>query len=132
MESTPPDQKKMITEPLLGTTKGGFRTLPFIIANEAFEKVASYGLVLNMIVYLRREYGMETTAGTNVLFLWSAATNFMPIIGAFIADSYVGRYRMIGFGSIISLLMEWIADSCSVPSKGQTGSISWSRPNFNS
>ncbi|KAJ7965960.1 protein NRT1/ PTR FAMILY 1.2 [Quillaja saponaria] len=67
----------MIKEPLLNnnTAKGGFRTLPFIIVNEAFEKLASYGLTPNMILYLTEEY-----------------------------DSYVGRYWMIGFGSIASLL----------------------------
>ncbi|GMY38364.1 protein NRT1/ PTR FAMILY 1.2-like isoform X1 [Fagus crenata] len=99
--------KDMIKEPLLSTTpdsKGGFRTLPFIIANEAFERVASIGLMPNMILYLTRVYGMQIATAANILFLWSAASNFMPILGAFLADSYVGRYWMIGFGSIVSLL----------------------------
>ncbi|CAM8993538.1 unnamed protein product [Rhodiola kirilowii] len=84
--------------------KGGFITLPFIIANEAFEKVSSYGLLPNMILYLMLDYGMELAKGTHVLFIWSAATNFMPIVGAFIADSYLGRFLSIGLGSISSLL----------------------------
>lgn len=92
-------------EPLLGTpSKGGLITLPFIIANEAFEKVASYGLLPNMILYLMGEYGMGLTTGSNLIFLWSSATNFAPVIGAFLADSFVGRFWMIGFGSITSLL----------------------------
>ncbi|KAK7850275.1 protein nrt1/ ptr family 1.2 [Quercus suber] len=102
----PSDEKDMVEEPLLDTykTKGGFKTLPFIIANEAFEGVASFGLMPNMILYLTREFGMQIASAANVLFLWSAATNFMPILGAYLADSYVGRYRMIGFGSIVSLM----------------------------
>ncbi|MCI27741.1 peptide/nitrate transporter, partial [Trifolium medium] len=47
---------------------------------------------------------METAEATNFLLLWSAATNFTPIIAAFLADSYFGRYPMIAFGSIASLL----------------------------
>ena len=74
-------------------------------ANEAFEGVASFGLMPNMILYLTREFGMQIASAANVLFIWSAATNFMPILGAYLADSYVGRYRMIGFGSIVSLLV---------------------------
>lgn len=74
-------------------------------ANEAFERVASVGLIANMILYLSREYNMETTQASNVLFIWSAATNFTPVLGAFIADSYTGRYRMVGFGSIATLLV---------------------------
>ncbi|XP_031277450.1 protein NRT1/ PTR FAMILY 1.2-like [Pistacia vera] len=101
------DEKKMITEPLLSDSlnpKGGLRTMPFIIANEAFERVASLGLLANMILYLSREYNMETTEASNILFIWSAVTNFTPILGAFIADSYTGRYLMVGWGSIATLL----------------------------
>ncbi|KAK0571575.1 hypothetical protein LWI29_018324 [Acer saccharum] len=96
------------SEPLLSNPntkpKGGLRTMPFIIANEAFERVASFGLSSNMIFYLKTEYNMETTRATNLLLIWSAATNILPVIGAIVSDSYVGRYPMIGFGSIASLL----------------------------
>ncbi|MED6164484.1 hypothetical protein PIB30_090528, partial [Stylosanthes scabra] len=84
--------------------KGGIRTLPFIIANEAFEKLASIGLVPNMILYLTRVYGMETAAATNFLLLWSAAANFTPLIAALLADSFVRQYSMIAFGSLAILL----------------------------
>ncbi|CAJ2643265.1 unnamed protein product [Trifolium pratense] len=109
--------EKLIEEPLLShehnsnvnvvnnnNNKGGFRTLPFIIANEACERVASIGLMPNMIIYLTKVYNMETAEATNFLLLWSAATNFTPIIAAFLADSYFGRYPIIAFGSIASLL----------------------------
>ncbi|XVE88868.1 hypothetical protein DITRI_Ditri19aG0103300 [Diplodiscus trichospermus] len=84
--------------------KGGLVTMPFIIANESFEKVASYGLVPNMILYLIKDYHMGVAKGTNILFFWQAATNFTPILGAFVADSYLGRFLTIGLGSICSLL----------------------------
>ncbi|XP_011026626.1 PREDICTED: protein NRT1/ PTR FAMILY 1.2-like [Populus euphratica] len=98
------DQRQMITEPLLSNRKGGIRTIPFILANEAFERLASFGLSTNMIMYLTKEYGMDAAQGAQVLFLFSSATNFTPILGAVLADSYVGRYRMIGFGCVASLL----------------------------
>ncbi|GFS35416.1 major facilitator superfamily protein [Actinidia rufa] len=106
MENRSSDEKKTtIKEPLLGNpSKGGFRTMPFIIANEAFERVASFGLVPNMILYLMNEYHMDMATGSNILFFWSAATNFLPVLGAVIADSSVGRFRMTGFGSIVSLM----------------------------
>ncbi|KDP37260.1 hypothetical protein JCGZ_06316 [Jatropha curcas] len=85
------------------TRKGGFVTLPFIIANEAFEKVASYGLLPNMILYLLKDYHMSVAKGANIIFLWNAATNFSPLLGAFLSDSYLGRFLTIGIGSIASL-----------------------------
>lgn len=118
-------------------SKGGLITMPFIIANEAFEKVASYGLIPNMILYLMRDYSVGVAKGTNILFLWTAGTNFMPILGALISDSYLGRFLTIGLGSISSLLgmiLLWLTamvpkvrpppcdittQSCKTPTTGQ-------------
>ncbi|CAI9281198.1 unnamed protein product [Lactuca saligna] len=91
--------------------KGGLVTMPFIIANEAFEKVASYGLVPNMIFYLMTDYKISVAKGTNILFLWTAASNFAPVLGAFLSDSYLGRFLTIGLGSCFSflgMLLLWI------------------------
>ncbi|KAF9616500.1 hypothetical protein IFM89_029797 [Coptis chinensis] len=90
--------------PLSSRPKGGLLTMPFIIANESFEKVASYGLMPNMIFYLMKGYRMSSANGTSVLQLWSALTNFTPILGAFLSDSYVGRFQVIAMGSLSSLL----------------------------
>ncbi|EOA19644.1 hypothetical protein CARUB_v10003056mg [Capsella rubella] len=79
-------------------------TISCILASQALEKLACFGLVPNMILFLTVEYGMGTAEAANVLFLWSAATNFFPLVGAFIADSYTGRFPLIGFGSSLSLL----------------------------
>ncbi|KAK6129684.1 hypothetical protein DH2020_036550 [Rehmannia glutinosa] len=97
-----------IEKPLLededSNEKGGFRTLPFIIGNEALEKMATYGLAPNMTLYLMNEYHMKMTSASNLLFFWSSATNFMPLLGALLADSFLGRFYTIGFGSVICLM----------------------------
>ncbi|KAG5619124.1 hypothetical protein H5410_018948 [Solanum commersonii] len=90
--------------PIKSRKKGGFITMPFIIANEALENVASYGVLPNMTNYLMREYRMGFTTTQNLLFFWSATTNFLPIVGAVVADSYLGRFLTIGLGSIFSFL----------------------------
>lgn len=76
-------------------------------ANEALERVASYGLLPNMILYLIGDYKLGVAKGTNILFFWSALTNFMPLFGAFLSDSYLGRFRTIGFGSIASFTVSF-------------------------
>lgn len=58
-----------------------------------------------MIKYLMNEYHMSMVAGTNLINIWSAATNFLPVVGAYIADSFAGRYPVIAFGSLFSLLV---------------------------
>nr|GMC51853.1 protein NRT1/ PTR FAMILY 1.2-like [Ipomoea batatas] len=91
--------------PRKARSKGGLVTMPFVIANEALEKVSSYGLAPNMILYLMKNYGMGVTKGQNLLFFWSAATNFLPLLGAFLADSYLGRFLTIAIGSVFSFLV---------------------------
>ncbi|XP_050376076.1 protein NRT1/ PTR FAMILY 1.1-like [Argentina anserina] len=83
---------------------GGLRTMPFIITNEALEKVASIGLQANMIFYLMYEYHLEVATGASILFLWTSLSYLTPIIGAFLSDSWLGRFRVITLGTIISLL----------------------------
>lgn len=73
--------------------------------NEAIEKVATYGLLPNMILYLMKDYHVELAKGTNVIFLWAGAINFTPILGAFLADSYLGRFLTIGLGSLASFMV---------------------------
>ncbi|KAE8709922.1 RNA-binding family protein isoform 1 [Hibiscus syriacus] len=47
---------------------------------------------------------MPNATGTNVLFLWSAISNFMPILGAFISHSFLARFHVIAMGTVISLI----------------------------
>ncbi|KAH9625832.1 hypothetical protein KSS87_010121 [Heliosperma pusillum] len=87
--------------------KGGFITMPFILANEAFERVASFGLTPNMIVYLTEEYKLSVTKAQNLLYLYNSANNFTPFVGAILADSFLGRFLAIAIGSIFSLLVTY-------------------------
>ncbi|KAK7255412.1 hypothetical protein RIF29_28821 [Crotalaria pallida] len=85
--------------------KGGLVTMPFIIANEALARIASIGLLPNMILYLMGNYKLHLAKATQILLLTSALGNVTPLIGAFIADSYLGRFLAVGLGSIITFLV---------------------------
>lgn len=67
--------------------------------------MATYGMMPNMILYLMNEYHMGMSTASTVLFLWSAATNITPLLGAIVADSFLGRFYTIGVGSIICLMV---------------------------
>ncbi|KAL3498460.1 hypothetical protein ACH5RR_041192 [Cinchona calisaya] len=62
-----------------------------------------------MTLYLMSQYHVEMPTASNMLFYWSAANNFTPVLGAIVADSYVGRFYMSGFGSLVSLPMSQVA-----------------------
>ncbi|XP_045806833.1 protein NRT1/ PTR FAMILY 1.2-like isoform X3 [Trifolium pratense] len=84
--------------------KAGLITMPFIIANEALARMASLGLLSNMILYLMGSYKLHLGQATQILLLFSAASNFTPIVGAFVADPYLGQFLGVGLGSAVSFL----------------------------
>ncbi|XP_055810256.1 protein NRT1/ PTR FAMILY 1.2-like [Solanum dulcamara] len=91
--------------------KGGLRTMPFIIMNESFERLASYGSQTNMIIYLMTYYNMSAATGTSILGIWNALSSGLAIVGAIIADSYCGRFRAVAYGSIftfIGMIILWL------------------------
>ncbi|KAK9276595.1 hypothetical protein L1049_006130 [Liquidambar formosana] len=82
----------------------GWKAMPYILGNETFERLATVGLLANLMVYLLTQLHLEQVSAINILNIWSGTTNFTPMIGAFISDAYVGRFRTIAFASIVALL----------------------------
>lgn len=73
--------------------------------NETFERLAVFGLFANFMVYMTRELHLDQVYASNIFNIWFGMANFAPLIGAFISDAYVGRFRTIAFASFGSLLV---------------------------
>ncbi|KAE8800431.1 Nitrate transporter 1.7 [Hordeum vulgare] len=94
----------------------GWRCMPFIIATETFEKVGSVGVAANLTVYLVERYNIGQLAAANITNIFYGTLNFAPLLGAFISDAYLGRFRTLAYGSFFSLLgMLGLTLSASVP-----------------
>ncbi|CAI0552432.1 unnamed protein product [Linum tenue] len=81
--------------------KGGMITMPFIFANEATEKLAVVGFGTNMISYLTTQLHMPLTKAANTLTNFGGTASLTPLLGAFLADSYAGRFWTILAASLI-------------------------------
>ncbi|GKU90340.1 hypothetical protein SLEP1_g4344 [Rubroshorea leprosula] len=81
--------------------KGGLVTMPFIFANEACEKLAVVGFAANMISYLITQLHMPLTKAANTLTNFNGTASLTPLLGAFIADSFAGRFWTVTIASII-------------------------------
>lgn len=82
----------------------GWKCMPYIIGNETFERVASLGLTANFTIYLVNHFHMEQVVAAQVSNVFSATTNFAPLLGAFISDAYWGRFRTLAYASVASFL----------------------------
>ncbi|KAH7661930.1 Proton-dependent oligopeptide transporter family protein [Dioscorea alata] len=83
---------------------GGWKCMPYIIGNETFERVASFGLTANFTVYLVNELHMKQVSAANLTNIFSGTTNFAPLVGAFISDAYWGRFRTLAYSSVATFL----------------------------
>ncbi|KAM0015250.1 putative proton-dependent oligopeptide transporter family, MFS transporter superfamily [Helianthus debilis subsp. tardiflorus] len=81
--------------------KGGLITMPFIFANESCERLAMAGFQTNMISYLTQQLHMPMTKAANTLTNFGGTSSLTPLLGAFIADSFAGRFWTITVASII-------------------------------
>nr|XP_043615385.1 protein NRT1/ PTR FAMILY 2.11-like [Erigeron canadensis] len=82
----------------------GVKAMPFIIGNETFEKLGAIGTLSNLLVYLTTVFNMKSITATTLLNVFNGTTNFSTLLGAFLCDTYFGRYKTLGFASIASFL----------------------------
>ncbi|XP_022733859.1 protein NRT1/ PTR FAMILY 3.1-like [Durio zibethinus] len=81
--------------------KGGMITMPFIFSNEVCEKLAVVGFNANMISYLTTQLHMPLTKAANTLTNFGGTASLTPLLGAFIADAYAGRFWTLTVASIL-------------------------------
>ena len=73
----------------------------FDAANEICEKLAVVGFNTNMISYLTTQLHMPLTKAANTLTNFGGTSSLTPLLGAFISDSYAGKFWTITAASII-------------------------------
>lgn len=83
-----------------------------VAGNETFERLATFGLSANFMVYLMRELHMDQVSASNVFNIWFGITNFAPLLGAIISDAYAGRFRTIAVASFASFLVCFLSPYC--------------------
>ncbi|GMQ02145.1 hypothetical protein CsSME_00048507 [Camellia sinensis var. sinensis] len=92
------------------------RNRPYIRVEMA-ERFAYYGISSNLISYLTGGLGeSKATAAVNVN-TWTGVASLMPLLGAFIADSFLTRYHIIIMASLLYILgLGLLSLSASLPS----------------
>ncbi|KAF3555834.1 hypothetical protein F2Q69_00017755 [Brassica cretica] len=71
---------------------------------EAFERMAFYGIASNLVNYLTTRLHEDTISSVRNVNNWSGAVWITPIAGAYIADSYIGRFWTFTASSLIYVL----------------------------
>jgi POT family proton-dependent oligopeptide transporter len=76
----------------------------YIVGNEACERFTYYGIVSVLTLYLKNAQGMGRDEATEVAHLFKMAVYFLPLLGGWLADRWLGRYRTIFSLSLVYCL----------------------------
>ncbi|GJM84773.1 hypothetical protein PR202_ga00477 [Eleusine coracana subsp. coracana] len=90
--------------PVLRSKRGGWTACTFIVVYEVFERMAYYGVASNLVMYLTTKLHQGTVDAANNVTNWAGTVFLTPLIGAFIADAYLGRYWTFVAGSAVYLM----------------------------
>ncbi|EER94099.1 protein NRT1/ PTR FAMILY 5.2 isoform X2 [Sorghum bicolor] len=89
--------------PVLRSKRGGWKACGFVVVYEVFERMAYYGISSNLVLYLTKKLHQGVVPSANNVTNWVGTIWMTPIIGAYIADAHLGRYRTFMIASVIYL-----------------------------
>ncbi|KNA06465.1 hypothetical protein SOVF_180780 [Spinacia oleracea] len=102
--------------PVLKNKTGNWRTCPFILGTECCERLAYYGIAKNLVNYLSGKLHQGNVTAARNVNNWAGTCYLTPLLGAFLADAYWGRYWTIAvFSTIYFIGMCTMVLSASVP-----------------
>ncbi|MFQ6623291.1 hypothetical protein Gotur_002326 [Gossypium turneri] len=87
-------------KPAVKHKTGTWKACPYILGNECCERLAFYGINTNLVNYLKFQLNQRNVTAVSNVTNWSGMCYVMPLIGAFFADAYLGRYWTIASFSI--------------------------------
>ncbi|XP_077239170.1 major facilitator superfamily protein isoform X1 [Tasmannia lanceolata] len=87
--------------PVLAANTGKWRACAFLVGYEAFERMAFYGIASNLVVYLTTQLHEDTVSSVRNVNNWSGSVWITPIVGAYIADAYMGRFWTFTVSALI-------------------------------
>ncbi|KAI8523959.1 hypothetical protein RHMOL_Rhmol13G0112200 [Rhododendron molle] len=87
-----------------GKQRGGWITFPFIIATIAGLTLASGGWMFNFIVFMIEEFNVKGIDAGQIWNVVNGCTAMFPVLGAIVADSFLGNFSVILISSVFSLL----------------------------
>lgn len=72
----------------------------YIVGNEACERFSFYGMRSILVLYMTNVLFMDKSEAVEVAHLFNAGIYILPLLGAWIADQFLGRYRTILYVSL--------------------------------
>lgn len=83
---------------------GGWIPAALILGIEICERLSTMGIAVNLVTYLINTMHLPSSTSANVVTDFMGTSFLLCLLGGFLADSFLGRYKTIAIFSIIQTL----------------------------
>ncbi|KAK7406245.1 hypothetical protein VNO78_07868 [Psophocarpus tetragonolobus] len=124
MSTIPTTQAKTITDasdykgnPAQRHKTGGWSASAMILGGEVMERLTTLGIAVNLVTYLTGTMHLGNAASANVVTNFLGTSFMLCLLGGFLADTFLGRYRTIAiFAAVQATGVTILTISTIVPS----------------
>ncbi|KAM6978791.1 solute carrier family 15 member 2 [Tautogolabrus adspersus] len=107
-----------MTKKLCGTNYP--TSICFIVVNEFCERFSYYGMKAVLTLYFLTYLKWDRDLSTAIYHAFSSLCYFTPILGAVIADSWLGKFKTIIYLSIVYVIGHVVKSVAAIPTVGNT------------
>ena len=75
--------------------------IKYIVGNEACERFSYYGMRSILVVFMVQYLLMQENVAKGVYHTFISANYFLPLLGAYLSDRFLGKYRTIIYLSLV-------------------------------
>ncbi|XP_054805318.1 protein NRT1/ PTR FAMILY 7.1-like [Prosopis cineraria] len=83
---------------------GGWKIASILLVNQALATLAFFGVGVNLVLFLTRVLGQNNAEAANNVSKWTGTVYMFSLIGAFLSDSYWGRFLTCSIFQLIFVL----------------------------
>ncbi|ESW29333.1 hypothetical protein PHAVU_002G061900 [Phaseolus vulgaris] len=114
---TIPDATDYKGHPAERSKTGGWTASAMILGGEVMERLTTLGIAVNLVTYLTGTMHLGNAASANVVTNFLGTSFMLCLLGGFLADTFLGRYRTIAvFAAVQATGVAILAISTIVPS----------------
>lgn len=79
--------------PAIRARTGSWFAAVLILVNQGLATLAFFGVGVNLVLFLTRVIGQDNAEAANTVSKWTGTVYIFSLLGAFLSDSYWGRYK---------------------------------------
>ncbi|KAD5802788.1 hypothetical protein E3N88_14148 [Mikania micrantha] len=80
-------------QPAVRERTGSWFAATLILVNQGLATLAFFGVGVNLVLFLTRVMGQDNAEAANNVSKWTGTVYIFSLLGAFLSDSYWGRYK---------------------------------------